>query len=82
MSNLAYKVELDELSITKLEVTEYLLTAYISDGRIISIPVVWFETLRDATIDQLKNFEISPSGYGVHWPDVDEDISVKAFLGL
>jgi len=82
MSNLAYKVELNELSITKLEVTEYLLTATISDGRIISIPVVWFESLRDATIDQLKNFEISPSGYGIHWPDVDEDISIKAFLGI
>jgi len=38
---------LDELSITKLEVTEYLLTAYISDGRIISIPVAWFEALRN-----------------------------------
>lgn len=82
MSNLAYNVDLDDLSILKIEVTEFLLTASMSDGRIISIPVAWFESLRNASTKQLKNFEISPSGYGVHWPEVDEDISVKTFLGL
>jgi hypothetical protein len=44
--------------------------------------VAWFARLRTATLDQLKNFEISPSGYGIHWPDMDEDISVRAFLGV
>lgn len=83
MGELAYKISNpDELSILKLTVTEDMLTATISDGRIISIPVAWFERLRNGTLEQLKNFEISPSGYGIHWPDIDEDISVKAFLGL
>lgn len=83
MGEVAYKnTNIDSLAITKLEVTEFLLTANISDGRIVSIPIAWFDRLRSASLDQLKNFELSPSGYGVHWPDVDEDISVKAFLGL
>ncbi len=83
MGEVAYKnTNIDNLAIRKLEVTEFLLTAHISDGRIVSIPIAWFERLRSASLDQLKNFELSPSGYGVHWPDVDEDISVKAFLGF
>ena len=83
MGEVAYKnTNIDSLAITKLEVTEFLITASISDGRIVSIPVAWFDRLRNASLDQLKNFELSPAGYGVHWPDVDEDISVKSFLGF
>ncbi len=83
MGEIAYKVSNpDELSILKLSATDEMLTATISDGRIISIPVAWFSKLRRGTLEQIKKFEISPSGYGVHWPDLDEDISIKAFLGL
>jgi hypothetical protein len=82
MGEIALRADPDELAIQKVEVTEFLITAHISDGRIISLPIAWFERLRKASIDQLSNFEISPSGYGVHWPDVDEDLSVKTFLGL
>ena len=83
MGEIAYKISNpNELSILKLSVTTDMITANLSDGRIISIPVAWFARLRTATLDQLKNFEISPSGYGIHWPDVDEDISVRAFLGV
>jgi hypothetical protein len=83
MGELAYKISNpDELSILKLTVADDMLTATISDGRIISIPIAWFERLRNGTFEQLQHFEISPSGYGIHWPDIDEDISVKAFLGL
>jgi hypothetical protein len=77
----AYKIlSADELSITKLKIESDMLIATISDGRIVSIPVVWFSRLRNATQSQLNNFEISPSGYGIHWPDIDEDISIKSFL--
>ncbi|MBI4041863.1 MAG: DUF2442 domain-containing protein [Deltaproteobacteria bacterium] len=67
-------------SITSVRVGENTVTAVMSDGREVSIPVAWFPRLANATKKQLKNFEISPSGYGIHWPDIDEDISVKAFL--
>ena len=56
------------------------LTATLSDGRAVSIPTVWFKRLREATDKQLNNFEILPDGYGIHWPEIGEDISVKAFV--
>ena len=52
----------------------------MSDGRIISIPIAWFPRLLNTSKDQLTNFKISPSGYGIHWPEIDEDISIKAFI--
>ena len=77
----AYKiVSIDELSIIKLKVENDMLVATISDGRIVSIPVVWFPRLRGASQEKLNHFEISPSGYGIHWPEIDEEISIKAFL--
>lgn len=77
----AYKIlSAEELSITKLKIESDMLIATISDGRVVSIPIVWFSRLRNASQDQLNNFEISPSGYGIHWPDMDEDISIKSFL--
>lgn len=79
MTQTAKKIE--ELSILEIEVNEDLLTARISDGRMVSIPIAWFSRLTAAKPSQLKKFEISPSGYGVHWPDLDEDISIKSFIG-
>jgi hypothetical protein len=77
----AYKIlSIDELSILKLNIENDMLTATISDGRTVSIPIVWFNRLRGAPLEKLKNFKISPSGYGIHWPDLDEDISIKSFL--
>jgi hypothetical protein len=67
-------------AITSLTIGEDTLIADLSDGRQISIPIAWFERLEAADEKTLKNFEISPSGYGIHWPDIDEDISVKAFI--
>jgi len=77
----ALKRNPEELSILSLSVSEVEITAEISDGRRVSIPVAWFPRLTKADIKQLKNFEISPDGYGVHWPDVDEDISIRSFVG-
>ncbi len=67
-------------AIIGLEIGEDVVTAKLSDGRTISIPVAWFQRLEQANKKQLLNYEISPSGYGVHWPELDEDISIKAFV--
>ncbi|MCK6553693.1 DUF2442 domain-containing protein [Candidatus Binatia bacterium] len=67
-------------AIVDVRVSPDQLTAKLSDGREVSVPLAWFSRLLDATPEQLGNFEISPGGYGIHWPEIDEDISVKAFL--
>lgn len=50
------------------------------DGREISIPLEWFPTLRDATPKQRKKWRLVGKGIGIHWDDLDEDISVPALL--
>lgn len=57
-----------------------LMQVSLSDGRILSVPLAWYPRLANAKPKQLKNFEISPGGYGIHWPDLDEDLSVYGFL--
>jgi len=52
----------------------------LADGRIVGAPLEWFPRLRDANADQLKNWRLIGGGVGVHWSDLDEDISVKALL--
>ena len=67
-------------SIVEIKVDDKFLTAKLSDGRVVSAPKEWFKRLQLASTQQLKNFELSPSGHGVHWPEIDEDISVRALL--
>jgi hypothetical protein len=50
------------------------------DGREISIPIEWFPRLRNATDTQKKNWRLIGKGIGIHWEDIDEDISVPALL--
>lgn len=69
-----------ELTILSLDIKSDTITANLSDGRVISVPIAWFPRLVDASKEKLSKFEISPSGYGIHWPELDEDISVKAFV--
>ncbi len=56
------------------------ITATLADGRIISVPLGWSWRLEDATPQQRMNFEIIGKGEGVHWPDIDEDISAQGML--
>ena len=51
-----------------------------SDGRILSVPLNWFPLLRDATPEQRANYEISGGGVSLHWPDVDEDLSIAGLM--
>jgi Protein of unknown function (DUF2442) len=67
-------------AVSQLKCEKYQLTATLSDGRVISIPTAWFSRLRKASEAQLNNFEIAEDGYDIHWPELDEDISVKAFI--
>jgi Protein of unknown function (DUF2442) len=70
----------NEPKIVSLNVTSESISAELSDGRTVSVPLAWSWRLSDATTDQRKNFEIIGSGEGVHWPDIDEDISARGML--
>lgn len=63
-----------------IEVTEDTITAYLVDGRTISVPLVWSWRLSEATPEQRENYEIIGDGEGVSWPEIDEDISVEGML--
>ena len=63
-----------------VEVTEDSLTAELSDGRIISVPLAWYPRLVHATPEERNHWELIGSGEGIHWPDLDEDISVDMLL--
>ena len=65
-----------------LEFEPDLLVLHLQDGRSLSVPLEWFPRLRDATPEQRGRWELLGSGTGIHWPDLDEDISVAGLLGL
>ena len=54
----------------------------LADGREISAPLEWFPRLRDATPEQRRNWRLIGQGEGIHWSDLDEDVSVNSLLGL
>jgi hypothetical protein len=56
------------------------LSVSLRDGRVITVPLVWYPRLLNATAAQRKNFKISGGGYGLHWPDLDEDLSTEGLL--
>jgi hypothetical protein len=52
----------------------------LMDGRTISVPLAWYPRLHEATPEQRSRWEIAGGGYGIHWPDVDEDLSTEGML--
>ena len=66
--------------IQDVRVTEDEIIAQLVDGRVISVPLAWSWRLSEATPKQRANFRLIGTGQGVHWPDVDEDISVEGML--
>lgn len=63
-----------------VSVTDDLITFRLVDGRVISVPLAWSWRLSDASPAQRNHCEIIGDGQGVHWPEVDEDISVEGML--
>ena len=66
--------------IVKVRVTSKHITASLVDGRVISVPLSWSWRLSEASPEQRNRFELIADGHGVHWPDVDEDISAAGML--
>jgi Protein of unknown function (DUF2442) len=60
--------------------TDEELSVRLMDGRTISVPLAWYPRLLNATEEQRNNWKISGGGYGLHWPDIDEDLSTEGLL--
>ena len=60
--------------------TEDTMQVYMADGRILSVPLIWFPTLHTATPEQREQYRIGAGGRGLHWPDLDEDLTVAGLL--
>ena len=65
---------------TSVAISEDTLTADLSDGRTISVPLTWYPRLVHATMEERCNWRLVGGGEGIHWPDLDEDLSVEGLL--
>jgi hypothetical protein len=65
---------------TRVEASDIALTVELVDGRSVSVPMLWFPRLVDGTPDERSNWRLIGRGEGIHWPDLDEDISVAGLL--
>ena len=63
-----------------IAVNEDTLTAELSDGRTISVPIAWYPRLVHGTPDERSKWELIGEGEGIHWPELDEDISIEDLL--
>jgi Protein of unknown function (DUF2442) len=61
-------------------VTDDRLVVALADGRELSAPLTWFPRLLDASDEQRRNWRLIGRGQGIHWPDIDEDVSVASLL--
>ncbi len=66
--------------VADVEITPDVLSVTLMDGRTISMPLVWYPRLLDALPEQRKNWQIAGGGYGIHWPEIDEDLSTEGML--
>lgn len=74
------QVELTVPAVHSVRVDQSMLTFVLEDGRSVSAPLEWFPRLQEGTAEERGRWEPIGAGYGVHWPDLDEDISVEGML--
>ena len=73
-------VDLEVSEAVGVEVADGALTTTLADGRAIVAPLAWFPRLLHATPDERRNWRLIGGGVGIHWPDLDEDVSVEGLL--
>lgn len=66
--------------VADVKCTRETLVVSLKDGRKISVPLTWYPRLLDATPAQRKNWRLAGGGYGIHWRDIDEDLSTEVLL--
>lgn len=68
------------LCIEDVKIDSSTITIELSDGRAVSTPLVWYPRLLNGTAKERKNWELIGDGQGIHWPDLDEDLSMDGML--
>jgi len=66
--------------VTDVKITKDTLRVALRDGRIIIVPLAWYHRLFNATSSERNNWQVAGGGYGIHWPDIDEDLSTEGLL--
>ncbi len=66
--------------IVKVSFEDDSLIVHLEDGQMVSVPLAWYPRLAHGSPEERANFQISSAGYGIHWPDLDEDIGVEGLL--
>ncbi len=74
------QAEAADIRVRDVSVTADELSVALMDGRTITVPLAWYPRLANATPEQRAHWEIAGAGYGIHWPDVDEDLSTEGLL--
>jgi hypothetical protein len=75
----ALAIQVDE-RVKDVRFTEDTISVDLMDGRSITVPLVWYPRLLNASPEQLIQWEICGGGYGIHWPELDEDLSTEGML--
>jgi hypothetical protein len=65
---------------TNVRFDDNMLYVDLADGRVLGVPLEWFPALRDATLAQRRSWRLIGPGIGIHWPELDEDLSVQGLL--
>jgi len=63
-----------------VEFDEAMMQVVFTDGRVLCVPLVWFPVLHAATPEQRARYEIGGGGVGLHWPELDEDLSIAGLM--
>jgi len=66
--------------IVGVHINDEFLVVDLADGRVVSVPLAWYPRLLNATSEQRNAWRIAGAGFGIHWPEVDEDLSVQGLL--
>ena len=66
--------------IIDVRIDETSLSADLADGRTITVPLAWYPRLLHASAEQRANWQIAGGGFGIHWPELDEDLSARGML--
>ncbi|MEA3002929.1 MAG: hypothetical protein QOH81_1717 [Sphingomonadales bacterium] len=75
-----FSVRVTDERVANVRCSDHSLTVDLMDGRTISAPLAWYPRLLAATPEQRDHWELAGGGLGIHWPDIDEDLSTEGLL--